>query len=61
MAQLPLEILVTYKKLIDDGFALPFGEAMALERATSGVYNAGVSAAEIEARRAGIQARGRSQ
>ena len=61
MAQMPLEILVTYKKLIDDGFALPFGEAMALEKATSGVYNAGVSAAEIEARRAGIQARGRSQ
>jgi enoyl-CoA hydratase len=61
MAQMPLEILVTYKKLIDDGFALPFGQAIALEKSVSGVYNAGVSAAEIEARRAAVQARGRSQ
>jgi enoyl-CoA hydratase len=61
MAQMPLEILVTYKKLIDDGFALPFGEAIALEKRVSGAYNAGVSAADIEARRAAVQARGRSQ
>jgi enoyl-CoA hydratase len=61
MAQMPLEILTTYKKLIDDGFALPFGEAIALEKKTAGTYNAGVSAADIEARRAAVQARGRSQ
>jgi enoyl-CoA hydratase len=61
MAQVPLEILITYKKLIDDGFALPFGEAIALEKSVSAGYNAGVSAAEIEARRAAVQARGRSQ
>jgi enoyl-CoA hydratase len=61
MAQMPLEILVTYKKLIDDGFALPFGEAIALEQSVSASYNAGVSAAEIQARREAVQARGRSQ
>jgi enoyl-CoA hydratase len=61
MAQMPLDILTTYKKLIDDGFALPFGAAIAHEKKISGAYNAGVSAAEIEARRAGVQARGRSQ
>ena len=61
MAQMPLEILTTYKKLIDDGFALPFGEAVAHEKQVSGAYNAGVSAADIEARRAAVQARGRSQ
>ena len=61
MAQMPLEILVTYKKLIDDGFALPFGEGIKLEKQVSAAYNGSVSAAEIEARRAGVQARGRSQ
>jgi enoyl-CoA hydratase len=61
MAQMPLEILTTYKKLIDDGFALPFGEAMALEQKTSGAFNAAVSAADIAARREAVQARGRSQ
>jgi len=61
MAQLPPDFLARYKKLIDDGFSLPFGEAMALERSQASAYNAGVSAETIEARRAELQARGRSQ
>jgi enoyl-CoA hydratase len=61
MAQLPTDMLVAYKSLIDDGYSLPFGAAMALEGARSSAFNATVSAEAIEARRAGIQARGRSQ
>jgi enoyl-CoA hydratase len=61
MAQLPPDFLARYKKLIDDGFALPFGAAMALERSQASDYNATVSAETIEARRGAVQARGRSQ
>jgi enoyl-CoA hydratase len=61
MAQLPADMLMAYKGLIDDGYALPFGEAMALENRRSGAFNAGVTAEAIEARRAAIQARGRRQ
>ena len=61
MAQLPTDMLRAYKSLIDDGFALPFGEALALEGRRSSAFNAGVSAEAIEARRAGIQARARAQ
>jgi enoyl-CoA hydratase len=61
MAQLPADMLMAYKGLIDDGYALPFGEAMALENRRSGAFNAEVTAEAIEARRAAIQARGRRQ
>lgn len=50
-----------YKKLIDDGYALPFGEAMALEHSTSSARNAQVSGDEVEARRLAVMDRGRSQ
>jgi enoyl-CoA hydratase len=61
MAQLPTDMLAAYKRLIDDGFGLPFREAMILEGERSVAYNALVSAAEIEQRRADVQARGRQQ
>jgi enoyl-CoA hydratase len=61
MAQLPTTMLTAYKNLIDDGYALPFKDALALETKTSAAYNAQISAADIEARRAAVQARGRSQ
>ncbi len=61
MAQVPGAFLTTYKKLIDDGAALPFGAALALERTRAGDYNATVSAEAIEQRRAAVQARGRAQ
>ena len=50
-----------YKKLIDDGFARPFGEAMALEQTVSSAANRAVTPAAVEARRAAVQARGRAQ
>jgi enoyl-CoA hydratase len=50
-----------YKALIDDGFALPFGEAMELEQTRAKAANAAVTADSVAARRAGIQARGRDQ
>jgi enoyl-CoA hydratase len=50
-----------YKRLINDGYELPFGQAMALEAERSTAANAKVSAAEVEAARGAVQARGRSQ
>jgi enoyl-CoA hydratase len=50
-----------YKALIDDGFDLPFGEAMALEHARSSARNAGVTAAQVEKNRLDVLARGRKQ
>lgn len=53
--------IAAYKRLIDDGFALPFGEAMALEHQRSSAANAAVTPQSVEARRAAVQARGRQQ
>lgn len=53
--------IAAYKKLIDDGFARPFGEAMALEHERSSAANRAVTPEAVEARRAAVQARGRSQ
>jgi enoyl-CoA hydratase len=53
--------LMTYKKLIDDGYALPFGEGMALEHSLSSKLNAEVTPEAVEQRRAAVQARGRTQ
>jgi enoyl-CoA hydratase len=50
-----------YKKLINDGYELPFGQAMELEAERSTAANAKVSAAEVEAARGAVQARGRQQ
>ena len=50
-----------YKALIDEGFALPFGEAMALENAKSSAANGGVDPGEVEARRRAVMERGRAQ
>lgn len=50
-----------YKRLIDDGFALPFGAAMALEHERSSAANRTVTPDAVEARRAGVLARGREQ
>jgi enoyl-CoA hydratase len=50
-----------YKKLINDGYDLPFGEAMQLEATRSAAANAQVSAADVEAARGAVLARGRQQ
>ena len=61
MASIPLDMLKFYKKLIDDGFDLPFGEAMQLEHTRSSARNAGVTAAQVEKNRLEVLARGRKQ
>lgn len=50
-----------YKALIDDGYALPFGDAMALEQERSSAANRSVSADEVEARRLAVMERGRNR
>lgn len=50
-----------YKRLIDDGYALPFGEGMAIEAARSKAANGAVSADEVEARRIAVMERGRER
>ncbi len=54
-------LLRGYKKIIDDGFALPFGEASRLERQRSTEFSRGISADSVETRRRDVLARGRSQ
>lgn len=56
-----LAMVAAYKKLIDDGYALPFGEAIALEHRVSVAANSRVSAEDVEARRRAVIERGRSQ
>jgi enoyl-CoA hydratase len=50
-----------YKKLIDDGYALPFAEGLALERQRSKTANSSVRAEEVEARRLAVIERGRER
>ncbi len=52
-------MLPRYKAIINDGFALSFGEAMALERARATAFNASVAAADVEQRREAVRARNR--
>jgi len=53
------EMLVRYKAIIDEGFALPFGEGVQLEKQRSIEFNTQVGAAAIEARRETVRARNR--
>ena len=53
------EMLVRYKAVIDDGFALPFGEALQLERSRGRAFNQQVAADAIEARRETVRAHNR--
>lgn len=61
MASLDPDFAIAYKRLINDGFALSFAEGMALEAERSTPYNQAVKPEAVEARRAAVQARGRSQ
>jgi enoyl-CoA hydratase len=54
-------MLVSYKKLIDDGFALNFGEAMVLEDELSATANSALDAATLNLRKEAVFARGRLQ
>lgn len=55
------EMLVGYKKLIDEGFAATFGDGLKLEAARSIAANRGVTPETIEQRREAVRARGQSQ
>ncbi|HEX3888065.1 MAG TPA: enoyl-CoA hydratase [Phenylobacterium sp.] len=61
MASIEADMLVTYKAMIDDGYALSLGDGLALEHERSVVHNAAVTPEMVEARRAAVQARGRTQ
>lgn len=61
MASIPAETLCLYKEIIDKGYDLNFGEAMSLEQRMSTANNQTVTPEMVEARRVGIQARGRTQ
>jgi enoyl-CoA hydratase len=61
MAGIPADMLVMYKSMIDDGYALPFGEGMALEHERSTAWNAKVTPEIVEANRQAVLARGRRQ
>jgi enoyl-CoA hydratase len=50
-----------YKALIDEGFKLAFGDAIAHEHATSSRLNAAVTPDDVERRRGAVQARGKTQ
>ena len=53
-------MLERYKSIIDDGFALPFGAGMALERQRARDFNTTVTAADIEQRREAVRERNRN-
>jgi enoyl-CoA hydratase len=55
------QCLPAYKKLINDGFAESFGDALKTELKFSTLANGNVDSKAIEERRAGIQARGKTQ
>lgn len=61
MATIEPGFSAAYKRLIDDGFAVGFGEGMALEHARSSAANRAVSPDEVAKRREQVQARGRQQ
>jgi enoyl-CoA hydratase len=61
MASIEGDMLITYKAMIDDGYALAMGEGLKLEHDRSVVHNAEVTPEMVEARRLAVQARGRSQ
>ena len=53
-------MLERYKSIIDDGFALSYGDGMALEAQRARAFNASVSATDIERRREAVRERNRS-
>ena len=61
MAGVDGETLCVYKALIDDGYAESLSDGLALETERSSLHNLEVGPGVIAARRAEVQARGRSQ
>ncbi len=61
MLSVPDAGLRNYKRIIDQGYAVAFGEAMKLERELSGAANRGVEPGAVEAARKLVRARGQQQ
>ncbi|MFA7596752.1 MAG: enoyl-CoA hydratase [Novosphingobium sp.] len=61
MAGADPSFLREYKALIDRGFAMPFGEALEMERQVAWKFNETVSHGDLEQRRAAVVQRGREQ
>lgn len=61
MLSLVPECLSGYKRLIDQGYAESFGEALKTELRVSGAANKTVRSADVEARREAIRERGQAQ
>ena len=52
-------MLARYKAIINDGYALAYGDGMALEKSRARAFNTQVSADEVEQRREAVRARNR--
>ena len=52
-------VLAHYKAVIRDGYALPFGEAMAMEKQRGRAFNTRLAASDIEGRREAVVERNR--
>ncbi|WP_337185360.1 enoyl-CoA hydratase [Phenylobacterium sp.] len=61
MADIDLDMLVTYKAMIDDGYDTTLGAGLKLEHERSVIHNREVTPEMVAARREKVQARGRSQ
>jgi len=61
MASIEADMLVTYKAMIDEGYALALGEGLQLEHERSVAHNREVTPEMVAQRRAAVQERGRSQ
>lgn len=61
MLQAQPGMLERYKAIIDDGFAMTFGEGMKLERQRASEFNRSVGADEIEQRREAVRKGNRSR
>ncbi len=61
MASIETDMLVTYKAMIDDGYALALGDGLLLEHERSVVHNREVTPDMVAKRREAVQARGRTQ
>jgi enoyl-CoA hydratase len=55
------DVLRAYKRVIDDGYATSFGDGLRIEQARNREHAKTVTPEKIAARRAQVQARGRSQ
>ena len=55
------EMLISYKRVINDGFALSFGDGLRLEGERARSANSSVQARDVEQRRSAIRARGKAQ